>query len=54
MVEQDGWKPHETQPEPLLPISSRLRAHYRMLQEFVGPSGPVGSRREVEAAAAPF
>ena len=37
-----------------MPISSGLGAHYRRLQEFVGPSGSVGSRREVEAVAAPF
>jgi len=54
MAEQDGLKPHETQLEPLLPISSGLEAHYKKLQEFVGPSGPVGPRREVEAATAPF
>ena len=54
MAEQDGWKPHEAQLEPLLLIPSGPRAHYRRLQEFVGPFGPVGLRREVEASAAPF
>ena len=54
MAEQDGWKPYKTQPEPLLPISSRPGAHYRRLQEFVGSSRPVGLRREAEAAVAPF
>ena len=54
MAEQNGWKPHEIQPKPLLPIPSELGAHYRRLQEFVGPSRPAGSRREVEASTAPF
>ena len=54
MAEQDGWESHEMQPEPLLPILSRPGAHYRRLQDFMGPSGSTGSRKEVEAAAAPF
>ena len=54
MAKQDGWKPHEMQLELLLPISSGPEAHYKRLQEFMGPSGPVGSRRGVEAIAAPF
>ena len=54
MTKQDGWKPHETQPKPLLSISSGPRAHYRRLQKFVGPFGPVGPRKEVEVTAAPF
>ena len=37
-----------------LPIPSGPGAHYRRLQEFIGPSGPIGPRREVEAATAPF
>jgi len=39
---------------PMMPVPSGLGAHYRRLQEFLGPSGPVGPRREVEVAAAPF
>ena len=50
MAKQDGWKPHETQPEPLLPISSGLGAHYRRSQEFAGSFRPVGPRRVVKAA----
>ena len=54
MVEQDGWEPHEMQPELLLPIPSGPRAHYRRLQEFMRPSGSTGLKREVEVAVAPF
>ena len=54
MTEQDGQKPHEAQPEPLLPIPSKPRTHYRRMQESLGPFGTVGPRRKVEAAVAPF
>ena len=54
MAEQDGWKPHEAQAEPLLPISSGLGTHYRGLQKFVGPFGPVSPKKEVEAVVVPF
>jgi len=54
MAKQDGRKPHGTQPEPLLPISSRPGAHYGRLQESVEPFRPAGLRKEVEAAVAPF
>ena len=54
MAEQNGWKPHETQLEPLLPIPSRPGTHYGGLQEFVGPFRLTGPRRKVEATIAPF
>jgi len=54
MTKQDGQKPLETQPEPLLPISFRPGAHYGRLQESMGPFEPVGPRREVEIVTAPF
>ena len=54
MAKQDGWKPHEAQLEPLLPIPSKLGTRYEGLQEFVGPFGPAGSRRKVKAAFASF
>ena len=49
MAKQDGWKPHETQLESLLSISSGPGAHYRRMQEFMRPVGP---RREIEVATA--
>ena len=54
MAKQDGWKPHEAQPESLFPVPSRLGAHYGGLQEFMGPFGPAGPRRKAETAVAPF
>ena len=54
MAKQDGWKPPEAQPEPLLPVPSRPGTYYRGLQEFVGPFGPAGLRSEAETAIAPF
>ena len=54
MAKQDGWKPHEAQPEPLLPIPSGPGTHHRGLQEFVGPFGQASPRRKVEPAVAPF
>ena len=54
MTEQDGRKPHEAQPEPLLPIPSRPRTHYRRMQESLGPFGTAGLRRKVEATVALF
>ena len=54
MAEQDGWKPREAQPEPLLPIPLRLGTHYGGMQEFMGPFGIASPRRKVEVTAAPF
>ena len=54
MAKQDGWKPLDMQPEPLLPVPSGPGAHYGRLQEFVGPFGPAGPRREAEPTVAPF
>ena len=54
MAEQDGWKPPEAQPEPLLPIPLGLGAHYGGLQKFVGPFGPTSPRGKVETTIAPF
>ena len=54
MAKQDGWKPHEAQPEPLLPISSELGTYYGELSKFVGQPRPTGPRRKVEAAFASF
>ena len=54
MAKQDGWKPHDAQPEPLLPISSELGTYYGELSKFVGQPRPTGPRRKVEAAFASF
>ena len=53
MAKQDGWKPPEMNLEPLLPLPSGPRVHYRGLQEFMGPFRPAGTRREAETSVAP-
>ena len=54
MAEQDGWKPCEVKPKPLLLIPSRPGTHYKEMQEFMGPFGTAGPRRKVKVAVAPF
>ena len=54
MDEQDGWKPYEVKPKPLLLIPSRPGTHYEGIQEFMGPFGTAGPGRKVKVAVAPF
>ena len=54
MAKQDGWKPREAQPKPLLPIQLRLGTHYEGMQELMGPFGTASPGRKVEVAVAPF
>ena len=52
MAKQDGGRAEETQPKPILPLSLGSWAHDGKLQEFMGPLGTVGPRREIKATLA--
>ena len=47
MAKQNERRPLEVQPEPLLPISPRVRAYHRELQNSVESFGAVSQRGKV-------
>ena len=49
MAKQDGRRPHEAQPEPILTIPSRTRAHHQGLPELKESLGPASTRRKIKA-----